>query len=240
MGFRNIFRNIQEYTDKDINSNSEEIEFKIIGLVHKVRSLSHDVLWKCKDSLYRNEAKDTDFARFESVNRENDQIVMSHFPELNDIFIRTWTVLNSFDQTIKEVIAYTVFNQDNKELSLFDSNTNVDKSRHLSEFYFMKKMVFLFMDVINHNINSLGFLSRRSNKELMRFCEVFEHDILRIGMKRGLRLHRIFDIFMDMKSERFFKFHPKEMMMYSEEFERQLERLGRNTFKALDKINYRL
>jgi len=239
MGFKRIFRYFREYTDSDINFSTEEIDFKINGLEQKVRSLPHDVLWKFKDIPFRSEAKDTAISRFESIVRENDQIVMSQFPELNDIFIRTWTLLNSFDKIIKEIVAYTILNQDSNELNLFDSNNNMDKIRYLFEFYFSKKMIFIFMDVINRNLNSWFFLSRRTSKELMRFCEEFDHEILRMVRKRGLRLHRIFDIFMDMNSERFFKFHPKEMMMDTEDFEMQLESLGRSTYKALDKINYR-
>jgi len=239
LGFQKIFCNFREFNDNDISSNIEEIEFKINGLENKIRSLPHDVLWKYENRIHANEIKDTAFPDFESTVRENDQIAMSQFSELNEIFVKTWTVLSSIDNKIKELIACTIFAPKSNIRDLFESNSNINKTRQLSEFYFVKKMVFIFMDVINRNVNSWFFLSRRAGKELMRFCEEFDHEILRMGMKRGLRIHRIFDIFLDIKNERLFEFDPNEMMMFTQDFEMQLERLGRNTYEALDKINYR-
>jgi Cdc6-like AAA superfamily ATPase len=182
--FKEIFLNSREFIDNVNNSNIEEIDFMINGLVHKLKSLPQDVLWKYENRFHPNELKYNALPGFESTIKKTDQISISQFPELNEIFTRTWTILCSIDNIIKETIAYTVFAPERNILNLFESNSKIDKTPQLSEFYFLKKMVFIFMDVINRNVNSWVFLSRRAGKELMRFCEEFDHEILGMGMKR--------------------------------------------------------
>jgi Cdc6-like AAA superfamily ATPase len=239
LGFQKIFRNMQKYPRKfgdNTDINPEELDFKINGLDHKLRELAHEVLWQSKDSRYKHETQLPNALGSERFGFIREQIVMSQFPELNDIFIGTLTKLSSIDQMIKEAIVYTVFIMKGKKNLLFESESSI---RDLSEFFFMKKMVFLFMDVINRNLNFGFTFPGIYHKELMRFCDMFDHEILRRSMKRGLRLRRIFDIFMESGHERFLGFHPKEMMMYEEELEMQLHRLGKNIFKELEKIHSR-
>jgi hypothetical protein len=236
LGLRGILRIIQEYSmefRRTIDFEPEELDFKINGLVHKLRDLAHDVLWQSKENQYKHKTQSHETLGAKRVGPVSEQIVMSQFPELNDIFVGAWTTLNSIDQMIKEAIVYTVFIRKEKEDRLFGSKEGM---RNLPEFFFTKKMLFVFMDVINRNLN-FGFpFSRRYYQELTHFCEMFDRDIFRMLRKRGLRLHRIFDFFMESGYERFWGFHPKEMMMYDRELEMRFHRMGRNTLEKLEKI----
>ena len=240
--FLEIFRSLQIFNDNDINFDIEEINFKINGLENKIRSLPHDALWQYNNMLSGNELKDTAFPNLENTVGETDQIEMSQFPELNEIFVRTWSILSFVDNKIKETIAYEIFGQGNKSniSRIFEPDKNIRKMPQLSEFYFLKKMIFLFMDVINRHVGGPWFfLSRRASKELTFFCEEFDSEIFRMEMRRSRGIHRLFDIFMNTEIELLSKFDHKEMMLLIDDLEKQLGRLGKKTAEALNKISYR-
>jgi hypothetical protein len=233
---RRIINYIQDYTSSfrdTIGSDVMDLDLALIKLEPKLRELPHDIYQGREDSIHKRKAQGQEALRSYTADLRNEQIVTSLFPELNSVFLRTSAMINSVDQMIKEEIIYRIFIQNSDLNILFDSEKG---TQQLANFYFLKKMVFLFMNVINRNISFQGGFSRRYNRRLFQFCEIFDSEILRRTMKRSLRLHRVFEIFEDSKYRRSLGFYPEDMMIYSKELEKQIYNLGRNTFKALDKI----
>jgi hypothetical protein len=150
-----------------------------------------------------------------------------------------WNYWRTIDLLLKDIVVNNTIMQSDSPEIFFDTNSNKKNiSTYFAEYYFYKRLILVFMNTITRFLNNYFTVggTSRLGKEIIEFCEIFDHEILGFPMKRGLGIRRIFDYAMEFSSNRLERRFYKDILMNSKEFDLNFRRLGRKTMKVLDKI----
>jgi len=205
----------------------------IDNLEEKLQNLKEDI--KIEKNVDIEKQNLYEFYKFNSEHPDlvNDLAPISRNTEINELFNSIWTLSNTIDKIIKEVIIYGIFLEDAGRLNILNSEDFVN---YQYRFFFMKKMMLIFMRMINYHLDAdSNYVLIERNSDLLELCYLFDRYFVREYIVDTLRFPPIIANYSE--TDLIIRLFSDEINLYMKYFERKFSDLPRKTHDIIGHIS---